>query len=158
MRQLYNFLLAGMTFSVMALPARAADLKLEARLIWGANDEKETVKYEPLDPALSDKLHRMFKWKNYYEITNKTASVPVNQSSDLKMSDACTIRVKNMGASRVEVSCIGHGKQVHKGDYTLVPPQWLVLGGNGTDNTAWFVGLRAIDSKTADAKRAISKN
>ena len=142
----------------MTLSTRAADLKLEARLIWGSNDDKETVKYEPLDPALSDKLHRMFKWKNYYEITNKTAGIVLNQSSDLKMSDSCTIRVKNLGASRVEVSCIGHGKQVHKGNYTLVPPQWLVLGGNSTDNTAWFVGLRAIDPKAVDPKRVISKN
>jgi hypothetical protein len=158
MRQFHNLLLAGLAFSITALPLRAADLKLEARLIWGANDEKETVKYEPVDPALSDKLHRMFKWKNYYEITNKTAAIAVNKSADLKMSDACTIRVKNMGSSRVEVSCIGHGKQVHKGDYTLTPPQWLVLGGNVTNNTAWFVGLRAVDPKAPDPNKAMSKN
>jgi hypothetical protein len=158
MRQFFNFLLIGIAFSAMTLSARAADLKLEARLIWGANDDKETIKYEPVDPQLSEKLHRMFKWKNYYAITNKTASIAINQSNDLKMSDACTIRVKNLGASRVEVSCIGHGKQVHKGAYTLVPPQWLVLGGNDSSNTAWFVGLRAIDGKTADLKKAISKN
>jgi hypothetical protein len=145
---MYNLLLASLAFSLTALPVRAADLKLEARLIWGSNDEKETVKYEPLDSELADKLHRTFKWKNYYEITNKTASIAVSKSADLRMSDACVIRVLNTGASRVEVSCIGHGKQVHKGTYTLVPPQWLVLGGNGSDNTAWFVGLRAVDKKT----------
>jgi hypothetical protein len=140
------------------LAVHAADLKVEARLIWGANDEKENVKFEPLDPALSDKLHRMFKWKNYYEVTNKTAGVPLNKSSDLKMSDTCTIQVKNLGASRIEVSCIGHGKQIHKGAYTLVPPQWLVLGGNGTNNTAWFVGLRAVDPNALDPKKTITKN
>lgn len=142
----------------MALPVRAADLKLEARLIWGANDYKETIKYQPIAPELADKLHRMFKWQNYFDITNKTASIPINQSADLKMSDACTIRVKNLGGSRVEINCIGHGKQVHKGTYTLVPPQWLVLGGNDSSNTAWFVGLRAIDGKTIDPKKSISKN
>jgi hypothetical protein len=158
MRRFNNFLLAGITFSAVALSVRAADLKLEARLIWGANDDKETVKYQPIAPELADKLHRMFKWKNYYDITNKTASIALNQTNDLKMSDACTIRVKNLGASRVEINCIGHGKPVHKGTYTLVPPQWLVLGGNDSSNTAWFVGLRALDGKTADAKKAISKN
>jgi len=142
----------------MALPARAADLKLEARLIWGANDDKETVKYKPADPELSAKLHRMFKWKNYYEITNKTAGIAVNQSCELKMSDACTIRVKNLGGSRVEVNYIGHGKQVHQGAYALAPPQWLVVGGNDTADTAWFVGLRALDNKAVDPKKAISKN
>jgi len=83
-----HFLLAGIAFGVTVLSTRAADLKLEARLIWGANDEKETVKYEPLDPALSDKLHRTFKWKNYYEITNRAAGIPINQISELKMSDS----------------------------------------------------------------------
>jgi len=166
MRRFYNFFLAGILFGGLTLPVCAADLKLEARLIWGANDSDaaniangtNTVKYQPVAPELSDKLHRMFKWKNYYEITNKTARIGLNQTNDLKMSDVCTIRVKNLGSSRVEISCIGHGKQIHKGNYTLVPPQWLVLGGNGTDNTAWFVGLRAIDGKTPDPKKAISKN
>lgn len=157
MRPFYNLLLAGFVFSVTGLSARGADLKLEARLIWGANDDKETIKYQPVDPELSEKLHRMFKWKNYFAITNKTAAIALNQSSDLKMSDACTLQIKNLGASRVEVSCIGHGKQVHKGAYTLVPPQWLVLGGNDTADTAWFIGLRAIDKKTIQMKSLVQQ-
>lgn len=142
----------------MALPLRAADLQLEARLIWGANTLTNSVKYQPVDSELAGKLHRTFKWQNYYEITNKTAAIAVNKSCDLKMSGACTIRVKNLGGSRVEVNCIGQGKPIHKGNYTLMPPQWLVLGGNGSDNTAWFVGLRAIDPKTAAVKAVASKN
>lgn len=158
MRRLLNAFLAGTILSVAAATAEAADLKIEGRLIWGTNDERETVKYGPIDTRLADKLHRTFKWKNYFEITNCSADIPLNQSRDLKMSDACTIRIKNLGGSRVEVSCIGHGKQVHKGHYTLVPPQWLVLGGNGTDNTAWFVGLRALDKKAVAGAKAVTTN
>jgi len=158
MRRFFNLLLFGLTLGVATLTARAGDLQVEARLIWGANTEKETIKYEPVDPALSDKLHRMFKWNNYFEITNELTGIPLNQSRDLTMSKACTIRVKNLGGSRVEVSCIGRGKQVHKGSYTLVPPQWLVLGGNDSANTAWFIGLRAVDPKAVDPRRSISKN
>ncbi len=155
---IFKFSSGGNCFQRNGAARRAADLKLEARLIRGANDDKETVKYKPADPELSAKLHRMFKWNNYFEITNKTAAIAVNQSCDLKMSDACTIRVKNLGASRVEVNCIGHGRQVHQGAYALAPPQWLVVGGNDTADTAWFVGLRAIDNKAVDSKKAISKN
>jgi hypothetical protein len=158
MRQFFHFLLAGMAFTAIAPPVPAADLKLEARLIWGANDEKETVKHKPADPELSDKLHRMFKWKNYYEITNKTAGIAVSQNCDLKLSDACAIRVKNLGGSRVEVNCTDHGRQIYKGAYALAPSQWLVVGGNDTADTAWFVGLRPLDDKPSDPKKAISKN
>lgn len=149
MRQNFSLTLVLFALVLLAAPVHAADLKIEARLIWAANEQPETMKFESVDPELADKLHRTFKWKNYYEITNKTASIPVHHSADLRMSDSCTIRIRNMGASRLEVSCIGKGKQVHKGDYTLKPPQWLVLGGNATDNTAWFIGLREIDGKKA---------
>jgi hypothetical protein len=115
-----------------------------------------------VDAELAGKLHGMFKWKNYYEITNETASLALNKIRTLKMSDQCTLELKNVGASRIEVNCIGQGKQVHKGAYTLDPPKWLVLGGscdnNTAYNTAWFIGLRAVDAKTADAKKAIGKN
>jgi hypothetical protein len=158
MQKLLMFLCAGLVLNQAASTTWAADLKLEARLIWGANDEKETVKYKPVDPELAENLHRMFKWKNYYQISNQTAAVPLNKTCTLNMSDHCTLQVKNVGASRVEVNCIGEGKQVHRGAYTLVPPQWLVLGGNDKDNTAWFIGLRAVDNSITDSKKAVSKN
>jgi hypothetical protein len=145
-----------MACGATALSVRAADLNLEARLIWGANDDNNTVNYKPADPELSGKLHRMFKWKNYYEITNDRAGLAVNQSCDLGMCKSCAIHVRNMGGSRVEINCIGHDKQAHKGAYTLEPGQWLIVGGNNTNNTAWFLGLRAIDDQAA--AKAISKN
>lgn len=154
MRRFFNLLLFAIIMACTAA-SHAADLKIEARLIWGAN-EGSGVKLEPVDISLSSKLHRMFKWSNYFEITNTAANIPLNQSRDLHMSDACTIRVKNLGNSRVEVSCIGKGKQVHKGAYTLVPPKWLILGGNDSADTAWFIGLRAVTPNTD--KKAVTKN
>jgi hypothetical protein len=55
----------------------------------------------------------------------------------------------------VEINCIGEGKEVHKGAYTLTPPKWLVLGGSSKDNTAWFIGLRANEAET---NKVIGKN
>jgi hypothetical protein len=144
-------------FCLAAVAAGAADLHLEARLVWGTNDEKGGTNCRPADAALSSNLHRIYKWTNYFEITNQCASIPVNKTRDLKMSDHCTLRVKNVGGSRVEISCIGEGKQVEKGVSTLTPSKWLVLGGSDKDNTAWFIGLRSSDTKASDAK-VISKN
>ncbi len=152
MRCVARLFLAALLFAT-ATVARAGDLKLEARLVWGTNEEKAGGNCKPVDAGLSEKLHGTFKWKNYYEITNQMAAIPVGKSSDIKMSDKCVLRVKNLGESRIEVSCIGDGKEVHKGAYTLTPPKWVVLGGNDKDNTAWFVGVRA-----SDDTKAISKN
>jgi len=146
------------TFLLLAAAASAADMKLEARLVWGTDDEKGGPNCKPVDPELAAKLHGMFKWKNYFEITNQIASIPLNKTRDLKMSDHCTIRVKNLGASRVELSCLGEGKPVDQRVETLTPPKWLVWGGNSKHDTAWFVGLRSDDDKTGDAAKVVSKN
>ena len=144
------------TWLLAAAAANAADLKLEARLVWGTNDEKGGPNCKPTDANLVAKLRGMhFDWKHYFEITNQIASIPLNQTRDLKMSAHCTLRVKNLGGSRVEINCIGDGKPVHKMVDTLTPPKWLAWGGNSTNNTAWFIGLRSNDP---DANKVISKN
>jgi hypothetical protein len=154
MRSAPQLLLTTILLTV-AVAANAGDLKLDARLVWGTNDEKGGPNCKPVDAGLATKLNATFKWKSYFEITNQTANIPLNQSRDLKMSAKCTLRIKNLGGSRVEINCIGEGKEVHKGAYALTPPKWLVLGGNSTNNTAWFIGLRAGDT---DASKVISKN
>src|SRR5580698_274465 len=93
----------------------ASDLKLEAKLIWGANDAPSTVHYNLVESELAAGLRHSLKWTNYYEITNLTAVIPLNESRDVKMSDHCTLRIRNLGASRVAIDCISQGKPVSKG-------------------------------------------
>jgi len=142
-------------FFLAAIGAAAAGLKLEARLVWATNDEKGGPNCKPLDGDLAGKLHGMFKWKSYFEITNQLACIPVNKTRDIKMSAHCTLRVENLGGSRVEITCIGEGKEVQKWTDTLTPPKWLVFGGDCENNTAWFIGLR---SNNPEPNQIISKN
>jgi hypothetical protein len=151
MRNAVRFFLSA--FLLAATAATAADLSLEARLVWGTNDEKGGPNCKPVDAKLAAKLNGLFKWKSYFEITNQLASIPLNKTRDLKMSDHCSIRVKNLGGSRVEVSYIGEGKEVLKESYTLLGSDWKLVGGNCKGETAWFVGLRS-----EGANKAITKN
>jgi len=124
--------------------APAADLRLEAQLIWGANDAPASVNHKLADPALAAALRRNnFKWTNYYQITNLTAVIPLNQSRDLRMSGSCALAVKNLGGSLVAVDWIGQGRQVSKGTNTLP----CIYAGTNANDTAWFVHLRSLDDK-----------
>lgn len=120
-----------------------ADLRLEAELIWGANDPPATVKHKLADPALAAALRHNFKWTNYYLITNLAAVIPLKQSRDLRMSDHCTLTITNLGSSLVAVDCIGQGKPVSKGTNTLP----CVYAGTNANDTGWFIRLRSLDSK-----------
>jgi hypothetical protein len=140
-------------FLLAASAAKAGDLNLETRLMWGTNDEKGGPNCKPVDAELAATLHRTFKWTHYFEITKQVTAIPEKQTRAVKMSERCTLRIKNLGGSRVEISCIGQGKEVDKTAHTLRANKWLVLGGNDKNNTAWFIGLRADDSG-----KAITKN
>jgi len=128
---------------VFSLAAPAADLRLETKLIWGANDRPSTVKYGLTEPALAATLRHNFKWTNYYEITNLTAVIPLNQSRVVRVSDQCILNIKNLGSSLVAVDCIGQGKPVIKGTNTLP----CVYTGTNLNDTAWFIRLRSLDAK-----------
>ena len=77
------------------------------------------------------------------EITNLAAVIPLNQSRDLRMSDRCTLTIKNLGSSLVAVDCIGQGKPISKGTNTLP----CVYAGTNADDTGWFIRLRSLPAK-----------
>jgi hypothetical protein len=138
----------ALLFSTLVLcSAHASDLKLEAKLIWGTNDDTKELKHKPVDPSLTQSLH-MFKWKNYVEITNQVASIQQDAIKEMRMSDKCRIQVKNLGSSRVDVKLFGSGKWVSHGVNTLP----CAIGGGDKNDSAWFVVLRSTDAKTAEKK------
>jgi hypothetical protein len=121
--------------------APAADLTVRATLIRGANGGMGSGSYVLADPALKASLRSWpaaGKWTNYYQITNLTAVIPLNQTRDVRMSDRCTLRIRNLGASRVAIDCIAQDKVISKGTNTLP----LIWGADDTNNTAWFVSLQ----------------
>jgi hypothetical protein len=136
------FLLA-LVLCLAARTALAADLRLEAKLIWGANERPATVRYHLADPAFAAALRHNFKWTNYYEVTNLAAVIPLNQSRVVRVSDQCILNIKNLGSSLVAVDCLGPAKPVIKGTNALP----CVYVGTNLDDTAWFISLRSLDAR-----------
>lgn len=124
--------------------ARAAEMKLEAQLIWGTNDEKSPdPQHKAVDAAVEKKLrHLPFRWKNYFEVTRKTLNVNKDASEKITLSKECDLEVKNLGNNQLEVSLYGKGKLVSRIKQKLPEGELLVTGGNAENLTAWFVVLR----------------
>ena len=124
--------------------ALAADLKLEAQLIWGTNDAKSPdPRHRPVGRDVARKLRGSpFKWTNYFEVTRKQFAVPQGSTAKVTMSKDCEVSVRNLGGSSVEVSLFGKGQSVGKITQALPKGELLVTGGNAANFTAWFVVLR----------------
>ncbi len=133
------FLTVGM-FLAAGFAVQAGDLKLEATLVWGTTTGTN-VSHQLLDAKRTKDLSRIFKWQSYYAITNRTAVIPANGTRTIPMGAKCQLKVKNLGASRVEVVWMGNNKIISTNVHTLP----LTLAGNDKNDSAYFMLLRSAD-------------
>jgi hypothetical protein len=130
----------------LVLPALAGDketMTIDARLIWGTNDRKSPdPRHKAVNPELARKLQNCLKWENYFLVNEQLTNIAVGSSKAIKMSEHCTVEVKNLGKRRMEVRLIGDGKVVGNTNY-IDEGRDLILGGDAENNTAWFVLLRS---------------
>jgi hypothetical protein len=153
--KLFRFSMAHLTcltlgfLLVIGLGARAqaGEIKLEAQLIWGTNDEKSPdPKHKSVDPKVAKKLKKLpFKWQYYFEVNRKQFAVEQGETKKIVLSKDCEIKVRNAGNNMVELQIFGKGECVGKISQALPKDELLVTGGNAANFTAWFVVLRQPD-------------
>ena len=147
-RQATRCVLALLLLVGTTVEALAANLKLEAKLIWGTDDDKSpNPDHKQVDPAMKEKLRKVFKWKNYFVVNRVIKEVPSRASNQFKLSDECTIEIKELEGPKVEVKLIGKGKEVHKTTLTISKGQSVVYSGDDKDQSAWFVYITELDEK-----------
>ncbi|HEY1170454.1 MAG TPA: hypothetical protein VGH19_03705 [Verrucomicrobiae bacterium] len=123
--------------------AKVESESYQVRLIWASNDASSPdPSHKKLDSELTTFLKKSFKWSSYYEVNSKVVSVPLNKTEDIKLSDACTVKVKNLGKSQMEAELFGKGKAVSKSKGEL--KKWFILAGEDKNDTGWFVVIRKV--------------
>jgi len=126
----------------------AANLKLEAKLIWGTDDDKSpNPAHKEVDVATRDKLRKVFKWKNYFVVNRSVKEVPSRASNNFNLSEECTIQIKELEGPRIEVKLIGKGKEVHKTTLTINKGESVVYSGDDKNQSAWFVIITELSEK-----------
>lgn len=125
--------------------ARAADLKLEVKLIWGTNDATSpNPKHKKLDSALTQWLAKKFKWTSYFEENQQVVSIPLNSTKSVSLSDVCKLEIKHLGGTRIAVKLYGHGKLVNTVTHTLPQNDRLVIAGDDKNDSAWFIVFKLL--------------
>jgi hypothetical protein len=125
---------------------QAEELKIEAKLIWGTDDEKSTnATHTAVDEALAKELRKTFKWKNYFQIHKENGVVPSRGTKQFKMSKQCVIEITELEGPKVEVKLIGEGKPVNKTVQALSRGAFFTIGGESKNGCAWFVVVQQVN-------------
>jgi hypothetical protein len=132
--------------AALAVPdAVSEQVKVEARLIWGTNDAaSKNPKHKPVDKETARKFQKIFKWKNYFLETRLVETVPHRQTKKLKMSKHCTLKITELAGSPVRVQLFGKGKLVNTTTKSFNRGEWIVIGGEDSNECAWFVILNRL--------------
>jgi hypothetical protein len=139
------FSLALVLLACPELRAQNADMKLQAFLLWGTDDNKPRAgkNYTPATPEIMQKLRDLpLKWTNWFEVNRKEFTVVLGEVKAVAISQKCQLNVSKTSVTEVEVSLIGKGKEVVKRKQSLPIGEMLVLGGNAPNSTAWLVVLK----------------
>lgn len=124
----------------------AGEIKLDATLVWGTDDEKSpNPEHKKVDSKVDKKLKKLFKWKHYFEVNKKQFSLKDGETKKIALSKDCEIKVRNAGKDSVELQIFGKGECVGKISQALPKGELLVTGGNAANFTGWFVVLRQSD-------------
>jgi len=136
-----------------ASSAMAEELKIEARLIWGANTNKSpNPKHKPVDAKTAETLRKVFAWQNYFEVSRTAGIVPNRGTNGFTISDDCRIEIEELEGPKVGVRLIGKGKAQNRTVKALSRGELFVLGGDVKgDGSAWFVIISQLDEKAAVA-------
>ena len=136
-------LLLALTALSLNAQNKIPEQKFAAILIWGTDDEKPQDKdLKEVDPALKEKFKKIFKWKNYFEVSRKNVGVKVGDPKHLKLSNKCEVKINQTEKDGMEVELIGEGKTVYKGKRSMPLNDILILAGDDKNATAWFVVLK----------------
>lgn len=146
-RQWCSVVALALLLGGLVAAAPAADLKLQAQLVWGTNDGKSPdPKHKPVDESVRKKLKELpLKWSNYFEVNRVNLSVSPAAAKKVPMSDKCQLEVRSLGGDNVEVCLFGKGEQVVKRKQALPKGEILVLGGNAPNSTAWLVIVKRLE-------------
>ena len=124
---------------------RAGDLKLKAQLIWATDEEKpKDKKLKEVESKLADKLRRVFKWKNYFEVSSQNVILPPNAPQKVAMSRKCELELKRVDDATIEFKLVGEGKHVttvRQRVKLLLQGEPSILAGDYKEryDDAWFV-------------------
>ena len=140
-----GFIGALFLFSAALANVSAAEIQFQVHLVWATDDPKPPAgkDYKPVEPEIRQQI-KALKWKNYFEVRHVDFSVPQGGNKKVPISDKCSIDVKDLGNSNVEVVLIGKGKEVARVKQALHKGQILVPAGDAPNETAWLAILKRV--------------
>ena len=116
---------------------KADSITLSSKLVLGTSKQQEGSK--KVSESIRKRLSKVFKWSNYYELTNKNLTIEDGNTKTTKLSKNASIKVSNRKNGNISVSLFSGGKMLLQKTQRLRSGSYMVLAGKSTGDSAWFI-------------------
>ena len=128
---LFFFIDSGIT------SVKSDTIEVTASLVLGTDKEKKSGK--KVSGSIRKRLSKVFKWSNYYKLSDKKFSIPDNKTKSTVLSKKASIKVSNRKEGKISVSLFSEGKMLIQKSQNLRSGSYMVLAGESTGDSAWFI-------------------
>ncbi len=112
-------------------------IEVTASVVLGTDKEKKSGK--KVSGSIRKRLSKIFKWSNYYKLSDKKFSIPDNKTKSTVLSKKASIKVSNRKEGKISVSLFSEGKMLIQKSQSLRSGSYMVLAGKSTGDSAWFI-------------------
>ena len=112
-------------------------IEVTASVVLGTEKEKKSGK--KVSNSIRKRLSKVFKWSNYYKLSDKKLSIPDGKTKSTVLSKKASIKVSNRKEGKISVSLFSEGKMLIQKSQKLRIGSYMVLAGKSTGDSAWFI-------------------
>jgi hypothetical protein len=138
-------LLFALAFLITAPLARGADVASATfyiQLVRGTDVEaRPAPQAHAIGGRLDQRLHDIFKWKNYWEVKRETVSLHSGMKVRKRMSAQREVEIAWSGPRAMEISLYTDGKLTRKRQQTI-DTNFYISGGDRDAADCWFIIVR----------------
>jgi hypothetical protein len=142
MKQIGLALLLLLTGTLPGWSAGAPTLTFYIQLVRGSDqDAPPEPQAQLIGDKLGQRLHGVFKWKNYWEIKREAVALKTGEKARKQMSPQHDVEIALTGPQEMTVSMYSNGKLTRKRKQS-VETGFYIAGGDKDDTQSWFIVVR----------------
>ncbi len=117
-------------------------LTLYLQLVRGSDEAAPpTPQARLIGPKLSERLHAVFKWKNYWEIKRDSMTLKAGEKLRKRMSAEREVEAELLDSREITVRIYRNGKPTSNVRQS-VEHRFIIAGGANEGGQSWFIVVR----------------
>jgi hypothetical protein len=136
------FLAAALLVPSVAKSAESQPCAFYVQLLRGSDDDAPPAPQAHLiGTELGQRLHRVFRWKNYWELNRQTVSLTAGKTVRTRMNSRHEVELSLSKPDELMVCVYSDGQLVRK-RHQAIETRFYITGGDNDGAESWFIVVR----------------